>query len=85
MVENTHFDNDGNIRIFNRAERRRKPLKPRFTIVDYINVPDNALTKATHKIKKLRKKNAKSNQQRIRAIANARKARKEAYSQHTEE
>lgn len=53
----------------NRAERRRKPITdPRFT-------------KATHKIKKERAKNAKSPQQRKRAIANARKARKESYTQ----
>jgi len=48
----------------NRAERRRKPI-------------DNPwFTKATHKFKKIREKNAKSKQQRKRAIANARKARK---------
>lgn len=49
----------------NRAERRRKPIS------------DPWYTKATHKFKKIRNKNAKSPQQRKRAIANARKARKE--------
>lgn len=53
----------------NRAERRRKPITdPRFT-------------KATHKFKKIRNKNAPTKQQRKGAIANARKARKENYSQ----
>ena len=53
----------------NRVERRRKPT-------------DNPwYTKATHRIKKIRNKNAKSPQQRKRAIANARKARKEDYTQ----
>lgn len=53
----------------NRAERRRKP----------INNP--WYTKATHKFKKIRNKNAKSPQQRKRAIALARKARKENYTE----
>ncbi len=53
----------------NRAERRRKPPT------------DNIYTKATHKIKKERQKNAKTKQQRIRAIADARKARKADYTQ----
>jgi hypothetical protein len=53
----------------NRAERRRKPpTDPRYT-------------KATHKLKKERAKNVKSKQQRKRAIAQARKARKQSYSQ----
>lgn len=53
----------------NRAERRRKPIT------------DPWYTKATHRIKKIRSKNAPTKQQRKRAIANARKARKENYSQ----
>ena len=53
----------------NRAERRRKPIR------------DPQFTKATHKLKKLRSKNAPTKQQRKRAIANARKARKESYTQ----
>jgi hypothetical protein len=65
----------------NRAQRRRRPLKARTTVIDYVDVPENALTKATHKIMKLRKKNAPSKQQRKRTIAKARKARKESYSQ----
>ena len=53
----------------NRAERRRKPI-------------DNPwYTKATHKFKKIREKNAKNKQQRKRAIANARKNRKENFTQ----
>jgi len=64
-----------------RAERRRKPKKFRQTIIDYVHVPENIYTKSTHKIKKIRKKNAPSKQQRKRAIANARKARKESYTQ----
>lgn len=59
----------------NRATRRRKPQKPRFTIIDYINVPSNILTKPSHKYKELRKKHAEQN--RKRAIARARKERKE--------
>lgn len=65
----------------NRAERRRKPKKARTVIVDYVHVPENQYTKATHKIKKERLKNAPSKQKRIRAIADARKARKESYTQ----
>lgn len=53
----------------NRAERRRKPAD------------DPWFTKATHKFKKIRNKNAKSPQQRKRAIAIARKARKENYTE----
>lgn len=52
-----------------RAERRRKP------------VSDPWFTKATHKFKKIRKKNAPTKQQRKRAIAKARKARKENSTQ----
>lgn len=65
----TPLDNQGRIRVFNRAARRRKPPT------------DNIFTKATHKIKKERLKNAKTKQQRKREIALARKARKESYSQ----
>ncbi len=53
----------------NRAERRRKPIT------------DPQFTKSTHRMKKERAKNAKSPQQRKRAIANARKARKENFTQ----
>ena len=53
----------------NRAERRRKP----------VNNP--WYTKATNKFKKIRNKNAPTKQQRQRAIAKARKARKENSSQ----
>lgn len=49
----------------NRAERRRKPVN------------DPWYTKATHKFKKIRNKNAPTKQQRKRAIAKSRKARKE--------
>ena len=56
-------------RVYSRADRRRKPPT------------DNIFTKATHKIKKLRSKNAKTKQQRERATARARKARKESYTQ----
>lgn len=65
----TKFDNEGNIRIDNRAARRRKPPT------------DNKFTKANHKIKKERLKNAKTKQQRQRAIAKARKADKADYPQ----
>ena len=53
----------------NRAERRRRPST------------DPKYTKMTHKMKKERAKHAKSPQQRKRAIAKARKDRKESYSQ----
>ncbi len=53
----------------NRATRRRRPPA------------DPWYTKATHKIKKIRSKNAKTRQQRERAIARARKASKESYTQ----
>lgn len=53
----------------NRAERRKKPTD------------DPKYTKASHKYKKERAKNAPTRQQRIRAIAKSRKARKESYSQ----
>lgn len=56
-------------RVINRAMRRAKPP----TDVEY--------TKSTHRIKKLRSKNAKTKQQRKRDAARARKARKENYSQ----
>lgn len=73
----TKFDNDGNVRTFSRAERRRKPMRPRnVSQFGYVDVPANAYTKATHKIKKERLKHAPTKQQRARAIAKARKARK---------
>lgn len=53
----------------NRAERRRKPIN------------DPWFTKATNKFKKIRNKNAPTKQQRKRADAKARKARKESYTQ----
>lgn len=53
----------------NRAERRKKPIT------------DPKYTKATHSLKKERAKNAPTRQQRIRAIAQRRKARKASYSQ----
>ncbi len=59
----------------NRADRRRKPLKPRVSIYDYIIVPSNILTSPSHKYNKIRKENAPSKQQRKRSIAEARKAR----------
>jgi hypothetical protein len=53
----------------NRAERRRKPV-------------DNPwYTKATHKFKKIRNKNAPTKQQRKRILAKARKDRKEDLTQ----
>jgi hypothetical protein len=53
----------------NRAERRRKPV-------------DNPwYTKATHKFKKIRNKNAPTKQQRKRILAKARKDRKENITQ----
>lgn len=66
--EDTYSPNILAPRKYNRADRRRKPPT------------DNIFTKATHKIKKERAKNAKSQQQRKREIARARKARKESYS-----
>lgn len=66
---------------YNRAARRRKPRRPHFTIIDYINVPSNIFTKATHKIKKERAKHAPTRQDRIRAASKARKDRKETYTQ----
>ena len=42
-----------------RAERRRKPLKPRTTIIDRVFVPSNILTSPSHMWKKIRKQNAK--------------------------
>ncbi len=56
-------------RTINRSMRHRKPPS------------DPKYTKSTHKIKKLRSKNAPTKQQRRRAIAKARKARKESYTQ----
>ena len=43
----TKFDNKGNVRVYNRAERRRKPPT------------NNWYTKATHQIKKIRNVNMK--------------------------
>jgi hypothetical protein len=57
----------------NRRQRRQKPPT------------DNWFTKKTHKIMKIRKKNAPTKEQRKRAIAKARKARKESYSQISQE
>jgi hypothetical protein len=58
----------------NRAERRRKPMKPRMNVHGYIIVPSNILTSPAHKYKKIRKENAPSKQQRKRTIAKARKS-----------
>lgn len=77
--EETKLTNEGGVRVMNRAARRRKPLKMRYNIFDYIIVPENINTKPSHKYKKIREKNAKSNRQR--AIVEARKARKENTSQ----
>lgn len=63
------FDNDGKMVTKTRAMRHRKPPT---------DVKD---TKSTHAINKERQKNAPSRQERIRATAKARKARKESYSQ----
>ena len=41
----------------NRATRRRKPKKFRWHILDYVIVPENILTKPSHKYKKMRRKN----------------------------
>lgn len=80
--EKTKFDNEGNIHVINRAARRRKPMRPRnISRFGYVDVPANMYTKLTHKIKKIRRKNAPTKQQRIRAIAEARKARRAGYSQ----
>lgn len=68
-------------RILNRAHRHRKPLRPRVTVVDYIDVPENAYTKATHKIKKERPKNARTKQQRRKHAAVLRKTRKQSHTQ----
>jgi hypothetical protein len=64
-----HLGSDGKVITYNRATRRRKPPT------------DNWFTKKTHRIMKIRKKNAPTKQQRIRATAKARKARKADYSQ----
>ena len=64
----------------NRKTRRQKPLGARIIKLDYIKSLQNKFTKATHSIKKERAKNAKTDQQRKREIARARKARKESYS-----
>ena len=77
----TKLDNDGNIRVHNRAARRHKMTRARTVIIDYVSVLENMYTKATHKIKKMRKKNDQTKSQRQRAIAKARKARKAYYSQ----
>ena len=66
------MNNDGGTYVNNRAARRNKELT------------DNWYTKATHKIKKIRSKNAKSKQQRKRELARARKARKESYSEESQ-
>jgi hypothetical protein len=82
MGPETKFTNEGNIRIMNRAARRRKPLKPRFNIVDYIIVPENINTKPSHKYNKIREENVrKEKRQRERAIIQARKDRKENLTQ----
>lgn len=64
---NTTIDNNGNLTAYNRKARRNRPLKL------------NIFTKATNSIKKERQKHAK--QQRIRAAAKARKARRARYSE----
>lgn len=69
----------------NRAQRRRKPLKPRMQMYDYVIVPSNILTSPSHKYNKIRKENAPSKQQRKRAISQARKARTENNSQISQE
>lgn len=76
------IDNEGDIYSPNRAARRRKPMRPRsVTEFGYVDVPSNAYTKSTHKIKKERAKHARTKQQRQTAIAKARKARKASYTQ----
>lgn len=67
-----HFDNDGNVYSRNRAARRNRPPT------------DNWYTKATHSIKKKRNKNVKTDQQRKREIAGARKARTQSSTQVAE-
>lgn len=67
--------------VFNRADRRRKPRRARQTVIDYVHVPENIYTKATHKIKKMRSKHARTKQQRARDAAKVRKIRKEGYTQ----
>lgn len=71
------LNNDGEVYVPNRAARRKKPRKARIINIDYIVAPANALTKATHRIKKLRSKNAKKTQYRIRAATLARQASEE--------
>lgn len=75
------LNNEGEVYSPNRATRHRKPQKARVVTVDYVEVPENAYTKSTHKIKKERAKNARTKQQRKRDAAKARKARKEDYTQ----
>lgn len=75
------IDNEGNTYVSNRARRRRKPMKARTYILDYVHVPENMHTKSTAKIKKIRRKNAKTEQQRKRDAARARKAYQEGDSQ----
>lgn len=80
--EITKLDGEGNIRVLNRETRRRKPMRARnVSEYGYVDVPENAYTKATHKIKKERLKHAPTKQQRIRSVAKARKARKAGDSQ----
>lgn len=77
MNPGQHLDNDGNIRVLNREARRRKPLKLRYFIQDYVIVPENINTKPSHKYKKIREENARQEKrQRERAIIQARKDRK---------
>lgn len=82
VPEDTKLTNDGHIRVMNRAARRRKPLKPRMNLYDYIIVPENINTKPSHKYKKIREENArKEKRQRERAIIQVRKDRKESLTQ----
>lgn len=76
--EKININNEGEVYSPNRAARRRKPQKPRTVTIDYVQVPSNIYTKDTHKIKKLRSRNAKKNN---RKLTKARKSRKENYSQ----
>lgn len=82
VPEETKLTNDGHFRVMNRAARRRKPLKARFNLFDYIIVPENIHTKPSHKYNKIREKNArKEKRQRERAIVQVRKDRKENLTQ----
>lgn len=61
LPKQIHMDNDGGLYVPSRAVRRHhEPPNPWYT-------------KATHKIKKIRSKNAKENRRRQRAIARTRK------------